>query len=56
MSETTDFEKAIASGWFNDFYNQDSAKAQAELMGLDFDNVLDFYSQKYHEMEASSHE
>jgi len=44
----------IAITWFDDKYNQDDAERSAELQGVDFNLVEQYYGELYHVTEAAS--
>ena len=54
MSETRECERYIAEAWFDGVYTEEDAKLSAELQGLDFKNISDFYGNLYAEMECLS--
>ena len=45
----------IAITWFDGKYDQEDAKRSAELQGVDFKLVEQYYGQLYHTQEAASH-
>ena len=54
MSETKEFEKAVAGAWFDGAYTEKQAELSAEIQGLDFENIKYEFSVLYHEQECRS--
>jgi len=52
MTESNEFERAVALAWFMGHYKQDQAKRSSELQGLNFDNIMHEYARLYEEAEA----
>jgi hypothetical protein len=54
MSESNEFERAVALAWFMCHYTEKQAKLSAELQGLSWDNIQSEYGNLYAEQEAAS--
>jgi len=54
LKETQEMESDLALSWFDGHYTQEQAQLSAELQSLSFENVVNHYSNLYHECEALS--
>lgn len=56
MSETEEHERNLALAWYEGHYDQQQAEYSAEIQGLNFKNIKQYYGEYYHKYEAMSRE